>query len=84
MKKRHLQIAFIVLCVAFLVAGAVTFAKGKPGGTKPCKPPLIQCLDVWNPVICSDGNVYSNACYAKRACATGCVPLGGGPILLDR
>ncbi len=34
----------------------------------------INCLDVWNPVICSDGKVYSNSCYAYRACATGCVP----------
>jgi len=34
----------------------------------------IECLDVWRPVICSDGKVYSNSCYAYRACATGCVP----------
>jgi len=34
----------------------------------------IECLDVWRPVICSDGRVYSNDCYAYRACATGCVP----------
>lgn len=34
----------------------------------------INCLDVWDPVICSDGKIYSNACYAYRACATGCVP----------
>ena len=34
----------------------------------------INCLDVWNPVICDNGQVYSNGCYAYRACATGCVP----------
>lgn len=33
----------------------------------------INCLDVYNPVICSNGQIYSNLCYAKKACATGCV-----------
>lgn len=35
----------------------------------------IQCPDVYNPVTCSNGVTYPNACYAYRACATGC---GGG------
>ncbi|MEM6797777.1 MAG: hypothetical protein AAF725_27660 [Acidobacteriota bacterium] len=34
----------------------------------------FYCLDVYDPVICSNGVVYSNGCYAARACATGCVP----------
>jgi hypothetical protein len=42
---------------------------------RPCGP--RYCLDVWNPVTCSNGVTYSNLCYAQRACATGCVP--GGP-----
>lgn len=33
-----------------------------------------QCPDVYAPVICSNGRVYSNSCYASRAGATGCVP----------
>lgn len=37
----------------------------------------VECLDVWRPVICSNGQVYSNDCYAYRACATGCVPYEG-------
>ena len=80
MKKRQIQIALIVLFVAMLVAGAVTFAKGKPGGITPCKDSMIYCLDVWDPVVCDDGRVYSNFCYARRACATGCVSTGGGPV----
>ena len=40
----------------------------------------IGCLDVWDPVICSNGQVYSNSCYAYRACATGCVPYGSTAI----
>ena len=67
-------ILFVALAIAF---GSATLAK-KPG--KPCRPPLVFCLDVWDPVICDDGQVYSNQCYADRACATGCVPTGGGPV----
>jgi len=39
-------------------------------------PRPVFCPDVWDPVICSDGHIYSNSCYAYRACATGCVPYG--------
>ncbi len=37
----------------------------------------IYCLDVWRPVICPNGQVYSNDCYALRAGQVGCVPWGG-------
>jgi len=55
---------------------------GKPGsgggGTgSGCPRQGIYCLDVWQPVICSNGVVYSNSCYAYVACATGCTPYGG-------
>lgn len=33
-----------------------------------------ECPDVYAPVICDNGRIYSNACVAHRACATGCVP----------
>lgn len=36
--------------------------------------PPYACPDVYSPVICSDGNVYSNSCYASLAGATNCVP----------
>jgi hypothetical protein len=67
------------------VIGAIALATDvyakKPGGGG-C-PRNIVCPDVWDPVICSDGRVYSNDCYAYRACATGCVPYGdGGPVPL--
>ena len=78
MRKRNIQIAMIVLFVMVLVAGAVTFAKGKPDRPRPCRDALIFCLDVWDPVVCDDGRIYSNACYARRACATGCTSTGGG------
>jgi len=39
--------------------------------------PPYACPDVYAPVICSDGNIYSNGCYASIYGATGCVPWGG-------
>jgi len=30
------------------------------------------CPDVYDPVTCSNGQTYSNACYASLAGATGC------------
>ena len=41
-----------------------------------CPKKGFQCLDVYIPVICDGGAVFSNACYASLACATGCRPLG--------
>ena len=67
---------------AALVGTPDAVAKGKPGGG--CPRVGIACPDVWDPVICSDGNVYSNGCYAYVACATGCVPYGnGGPFPVE-
>lgn len=74
------KIAVMVLVVVAIAAGSYAMAKGKPGGGR-CPDRLIFCLDYWDPVICDDGQVYSNECYARRECATGCVPYGnGGPI----
>ena len=39
-----------------------------------------ECLDVWKPVICPNGQVYSNSCYASKACQTNCVPYGGDTV----
>jgi hypothetical protein len=63
-----------------LAIGAVVF--GVVSAASAARPPAgggggpIYCLDVWKPVICSNGIVYSNDCYARRAGATGCVPYG--------
>lgn len=37
-------------------------------------PPL--CPDIYAPVICSNGKIYPNQCYADRAKAKNCVPYG--------
>ena len=77
--KRTSDIAKALALVAAIGAMAWTansFAKGKPsfGGC----PRDIQCPDVYDPVTCSNGVTYPNACYAFAACATGCNGGGGG------
>jgi hypothetical protein len=57
--------------------------KGGDGGIvqAPCKQPKdYACLDVYAPVICSDGGIYSNGCYASLACQYNCQPYGGDTI----
>ncbi|HKQ62828.1 MAG TPA: hypothetical protein VJS92_16165 [Candidatus Polarisedimenticolaceae bacterium] len=60
------------LAVAF-VAFALTVFTATPAVAviKPC-----ICPDVYAPVICSNGVVYSNSCRASCAHATGCHPYG--------
>jgi hypothetical protein len=65
------KVSKLVLALA-LSAGALAFAV--PSEAKPkCPKEGILCPALYDPVICSDGQVYSNACYANVACATGCV-----------
>ena len=66
----------IILAGAFSF-GLMTFFADDAMSLVLCPPPKFDCLDVWDPVICDGGVIYSNACYAARACATGCVPYGG-------
>jgi len=37
-------------------------------------PPL--CPQIYAPVICSNGKIYPNQCYADKAHAKNCVPYG--------
>lgn len=64
--------AAVAVCVVGLTATANNAEAKKPviGGP-------IYCLDVWRPVICPNGQIYSNDCYAARAGQFGCVPWGG-------
>ena len=58
-----------------LCAGALTMATSTEAVSQ-CPRKGILCTDQYDPVICSNGKVYSNSCYAYVACATGCVPYG--------
>jgi len=72
-------------CVAYDDGIIQAGAKKRPGGGGDgCPREGIFCADIWDPVICDDGQVYSNDCYAWVACATGCVPYGDdGPIVVE-
>jgi len=50
-------------------AGGVLATATQAGG-----PPL--CPDLYAPVICSNGKIYPNQCYADRAKAKNCRPYG--------
>ena len=68
---------FTKITLAFaLSAGALSVAATSEAKPK-CPREGILCPTVYDPVLCSNGNVYSNACFANVACATGCVPYGG-------
>ena len=90
--NRNVKRLTLALSVGLVVFGMVAWlatddaVAGKKGGggtscPDVCPRPCIACADIYDPVICSDGVVYGNSCYAYVACATGCVPYGdGGPV----
>lgn len=70
------------LSLKFAMAAALTVAalsipgptQASPLGSGSGCPRPGACPLNYAPVICSDGVVYSNSCFASLACATGCVP----------
>ena len=57
------------LALIVFAVGSLTTSVRAAGG------PNI-CPKLYAPVICSNGKVYPNQCYADKAHATGCVPYG--------
>jgi len=75
------MVPMIKLGLFAVVMGALAFSSTalarRPGGGGGSECPRdVLCPDVMAPVICSDGQTYSNACIAYQQCATGCVPTG--------
>jgi hypothetical protein len=61
------------------IALAAVLTVGAFGSTieaKPKCPTGILCPTYYDPVICDNGQVYSNSCFASAACAKNCVPYG--------
>jgi hypothetical protein len=58
----------LVLVAGGVLSTAVSALAGGGGG--------INCPDVWDPVLCPNGQVYSNACYAGLAKQRNCIPFG--------
>lgn len=69
--KKQLFVRLSALSLVALACGALASSIAAAGGGGG-----INCPDVWNPVICSNGVVYSNLCYANLAKARNCVPYG--------
>ncbi len=61
--------------VVIAIAALMALVPGK--SVQAAKPGGRQCPMVYAPVICDGGRVYSNQCFADRAHARNCVPLGG-------
>jgi len=83
--KRVVPVMMVVLILVVVAAGwftAAAYAKKPGGGGDDGCPRNIFCPTYWDPVICDDGKIYSNECFAYAACATGCESLGQGPIPL--
>ena len=79
--KRFVPILKVLVLVAaivvvFVAADALAIGGGGPLGGCPRKG--IQCPQNYDPVTCSNGVTYPNACEAFVACATGCTGGGGG------
>lgn len=74
------KVAFCLGVVGVMALAADTIAKPPRPGSG-CPRTGILCLDVYQPVLCTNRagqpQVYSNSCYAYVDCATGCVPYGG-------
>ena len=66
------KIKLIALGLA-LSAGALSIPVTSEAAKPKCPREGIFCPAVYDPVTCSNGQTYSNSCYAYVACATGCV-----------
>lgn len=72
MKSNVKKVSMLAVAVAVTTIGATaSIALGGFAVSAKCGP--NACLDVWRPVICPNGVVYSNACYAAKACQKNCV-----------
>lgn len=71
----------ILLALALAVGAFSVAVPSQAAGD--CPNSGIVCPAVWDPVICNDGQVYSNACYARAACAHGCKDYPGGPVPVE-
>lgn len=71
--KVNLKKCSMLALASAVVAISATAASALGGFAPAAKCGPDRCLDVYNPVICPNGQVYSNACYAAKACQKKCV-----------
>ncbi len=64
-----------IVRIASAVSVALVLAFALSASARP-RPGWCECAPIDAPVLCSNGIVYSSACVAGCAGATGCVPYG--------
>jgi hypothetical protein len=62
----------LALALALTVGALIAPANSEAADRCPFED--ILCPAVYDPVICVNGKIYSNGCYALADCAVGCVP----------
>lgn len=71
-RSKKVGMALFAGAALAVIASAATGA----ARTGPCVRGIV-CTAIYAPVLCPDGNTYSNACEAYRwACQRNCVPAG--------
>lgn len=75
MRKNQALSLLSALAVVGIAATATSALAARP---RPIPDPP-SCPDVYAPVLCADGNVYPNGCYASIAGQTSCVPFDDNP-----
>jgi hypothetical protein len=73
--KNAKRISLVLLAlgvVTVCVTATRALAAGPVGG---CNPHTL-CPDIVAPVLCPNGKVYINSCFAAKACQTNCTPYG--------
>ena len=67
---------------AMTAVGLIVLSASTASGARPIRPGPWDCIcpHVYAPVLCPDGNVYSNSCVASCHHQTNCVPTGPGPV----
>jgi hypothetical protein len=75
--NRTSKFRLAIALTGVLGAGSLAFAATAPAAAPAarCVPnPNPICYQIYKPVICSNGKVYTNQCYADADCAKSCVP----------
>ncbi len=65
--SRRIRIAVLLTAAAVVVAGSLALSMAS--GTGDCPTKNRVCPRLWDPVLCADGVVYDNPCFAVVLCA---------------
>lgn len=74
MKSAALKLVF-VLALASIILGGSSVSVPSAEAHSHCLPGVV-CPTVYQPVICENGQVYMNICFANKDCQKDCKPFG--------